>query len=665
MNKFTKRKTLIGAIYVICVLLLGLTLANDFGQTWDDAAEAFYGKEVADAYHVSMDYFRGAIYGKEVVDAYLGSMEYFRYENLSVNGSAYYLFSYWITRGLKGALPSWSDVHLRYLGNFFFFQISVLSIYSISRRLFPRSIAAFISLLYFTQPLLFGHAFINHKDGPFLSMFALAISLGLAMADRFTTSQVRSSPADDIQYALQRNSFIQLSVTLRTNWERSSIKQKVSIATLFLITAALLMDLFQTHLIMRLAAMVVEDAYFDQSLTLIDRAFDLFAQNQSLTSVQEYVLKTQRIINRFTLLALAASGFTLLHLGWRIIGRRKFNVFGGRHWLFLASAAAVGLATAIRIAGPIAGLITSFYLIIKYRTWKTFLLLIPYWGIAGFVTYIFWPALWSNPLSTFMELVSGTANFATIDVLFLGRVFSSNALPWSYFPLLTIYESTIPLLLLVVIGSLAVSSAFRSMQRDEKRILFVLCFWFGIPLTMNIFLHFPNYGNARHYLFSLPPLFILAGYSFQWIFHKIKNRAVVITLTLLVIFPGVWSIAKLHPYEYIYFNNLAGGIPGAWRKFDLDYWCISYKEAIEYLNDTAPFASRVVVWGPIQSARTFAREDLILLDDSDKVAYPEYTLACDRLLFSEDFFPSFNVLHQVNESGAILSEIKVAPDLIK
>ena len=35
----------------------------------------------------------------------------------------------------------------------------------------------------------------------------------------------------------------------------------------------------------------------------------------------------------------------------------------------------------------------------------------------------------------------------------------------------------------------------------------------------------------------------------------------------------------LHPYEYVYFNQLIGGTRGAEERFETDYWATSYREA--------------------------------------------------------------------------------------
>jgi hypothetical protein len=40
----------------------------------------------------------------------------------------------------------------------------------------------------------------------------------------------------------------------------------------------------------------------------------------------------------------------------------------------------------------------------------------------------------------------------------------------------------------------------------------------------------------------------------------------------------------LHPYEYIFINRFAGGVAGAYSRYELDYWGSSFKEAAEKLQ---------------------------------------------------------------------------------
>jgi hypothetical protein len=45
-------------------------------------------------------------------------------------------------------------------------------------------------------------------------------------------------------------------------------------------------------------------------------------------------------------------------------------------------------------------------------------------------------------------------------------------------------------------------------------------------------------------------------------------------------------MVRLHPYQYAYFNNIAGGIRGAQHSFMLDYWGLAFKQAGTELRET-------------------------------------------------------------------------------
>ena len=43
-------------------------------------------------------------------------------------------------------------------------------------------------------------------------------------------------------------------------------------------------------------------------------------------------------------------------------------------------------------------------------------------------------------------------------------------------------------------------------------------------------------------------------------------------------------MVDLHPYEYLYYNSLVGGLKGAYGKHESDYWGLGYKEAVLWFN---------------------------------------------------------------------------------
>jgi hypothetical protein len=47
----------------------------------------------------------------------------------------------------------------------------------------------------------------------------------------------------------------------------------------------------------------------------------------------------------------------------------------------------------------------------------------------------------------------------------------------------------------------------------------------------------------------------------------------------------LFRMVSLHPYEYIYFNDMSGGLKKAEGRFETDYWGASYREAAIWLKD--------------------------------------------------------------------------------
>jgi hypothetical protein len=117
--------------------------------------------------------------------------------------------------------------------------------------------------------------------------------------------------------------------------------------------------------------------------------------------------------------------------------------------------------------------------------------------------------------------------------------------------------------------------------------------WVGsiaaLPVLLAVTARPHLYDGLRHLLFVLPALAVLAGVSVAASFHSGRARgykaavaALVGALTILT----ASDMARLHPYEAVYFNRLfAGGVAAASERFETDYWGSSYKEGLEWLVD--------------------------------------------------------------------------------
>lgn len=106
------------------------------------------------------------------------------------------------------------------------------------------------------------------------------------------------------------------------------------------------------------------------------------------------------------------------------------------------------------------------------------------------------------------------------------------------------------------------------------------------PLAWIVVRQTPLYNGLRHVLFVVPFLAVLAGVSLAAFLRAQRSRlarALAVAAFTVPLLVAAFDMVQLHPYEYVYYNRLlAGGLAGAADRYEAEYWCASYKEAIEW-----------------------------------------------------------------------------------
>jgi hypothetical protein len=438
-------------------VLIGFFVYRAYGLAWDEPYFYSYADALGYAYSPA-NWLRADF---DLNNSYGASGE-----DHKTRGPAYLLLARSFVYGLRAlGADSASAWHLV---NFLFFQLGVYFLYRISTRWMSQAAAFASALLFSTQPLLWGHAFINPKDPPFLIFFLASVCLGFEMVDAI----VQNTP---------------------------SKKTKILIAALFL-----------------------------------------------------------------------------------------------------------GAATSIRILGPLAGLLVLIYFIarlqlpIRWNEWKW---IFGYGLLAVIMMFLTWPYLWENPITNFLGVFRLMSDNPTnLSVLFNGQAYRAGELPLRYLPFMLATTLTEPVWILFFIG--LVVGLWRTFSRAPRHLpgeMFgssaqisaaMMLAWFLIVLAY-VFVRRPAmYDGFRHFLFTLPPVFVYIGFAFGFLLERVVFLArkrdllawLYAGLTVMLILPGIAASVRLHPYEYTYYNSFIGGTDGAFRNYETDYWLTCYKEAVERLN---------------------------------------------------------------------------------
>ena len=309
--------------------------------------------------------------------------------------------------------------------------------------------------------------------------------------------------------------------------------------------------------------------------------------------------------------------------------------------------------------GHFAGVLVGVYALSKLRREALFPIL-AYAMIGIAVCYLTWPFIWSQSVGRVFGTARLMTDFDIHMVLFQGRHLPSTDLPWQYLPTLLAIQLTLPALLLGGCGAvLAGRRILFALGQAREATVFLL--WFLVPAGAVVIAGTPIYGGFRQILFCLPPLFILGSQALEAGARQLRPPILQGVTAALLVFPGVAGIVQLHPFEYAYFNLLVGGAAGASGMHSLDYWCTSYREVVDFLNESAPKGAKVVAYGTPTTARTFARPDIDIQDRPNWRERPDYAIACREGIDDPGFFPEYRVIHEVIRAGVRFGVVKQAP----
>lgn len=520
------------AVWFVINLLIGVLVVHNYGVSVDEPNNYRYANDSLAAYTSLF----GALHQPNYDSSYDG------------HGPAFVTIVVVLIRGVQAVFPNVFEPDLWHFSYFITFQLTGLCLYWLSKRWFNQWTAWVALILFTTQPLLWGQAFINPKDIPFMFFFTLSILLGFRMVDNM---EVKPLSASDSNLGLLKSWFVELLDVLG---------------------------------------------------------------------------------NQYCILA----GIVL------------------------------GLATGVRPIAPLAGVIVIFYLFLKVRS-RAWMVAVAYFLIAGVITYFSWPYLWTAPITSYLSSLNTASGFPIRGpVLFMGNIYPTNQLPRRFFPTLLGLQLTEPVLFLILIGLVVSLYLFIKGKYREPILLFAI--WF-LPLTLWIVLsRSALYDNARQLLFLWPPLFILAAIGFDSLIPLFKSSLARVILVIALALPGIYASIHLYPYQYIYYNSLVGGVRGAYRDFELDYWAISFKESMEYLNEHAEQGATIVVIGARPIARVYARSDLIVVGPGAVEAsqgQPYYILSSTRANKDGSYCGNSEIEFSVERAGGVLSLIKkITPEQI-
>jgi hypothetical protein len=328
-------------LLLLTALLIGLLIVTDYG--------------------VSIDEPRNADVGRDALRAYSGGTEYFLHDTLAEHGSVYFMFFYATSKGLAQLFRGWSIPDGRHFTNFVTFLVGLYFFYLICLRLMRRLPALAATGLFATQPMLFGSAFINQKDIPFMVLFTGVIALGLAAGDR---RAVQQRPTEHKGLTRELSDF---GTRIGSEWKSLDRSRRRVLLIGTGMGLLVVLDLFFFGVLHRLGQSIVVSAYNGQAIGPIQSLFARIATDVYKTPLQLYLDRYEHAFSAMRILLTALVAATTVVAYTLTLPTLKGTTEGewprDRYPALVLGALLLGFAICVRQVGVFAGGLVSLYLL--------------------------------------------------------------------------------------------------------------------------------------------------------------------------------------------------------------------------------------------------------------------------------------------------------------
>ena len=206
------------------------------------------------------------------------------------------------------------------------------------------------------------------------------------------------------------------------------------------------------------------------------------------------------------------------------------------------------------------------------------------------ISWLMTPAAWREPLKYIAYVIGRSSNFAAWPgvVFFQGLI--RRPVPSSYIPIMISVTTPILVLALTLLGHItAIADLFRDLKRknltSETPYLLVCVIFIWTFLLFASFRRPILYNSWRHLYFLYGPMLILAVAAVRFLVQRAggKVRIVVVSAIALQLLVCAVVIILSHPFQYVYFNPLAGRDPA--QNYEFDYWNVSQTQVLMKLAD--------------------------------------------------------------------------------
>ena len=241
---------------------------------------------------------------------------------------------------------------------------------------------------------------------------------------------------------------------------------------------------------------------------------------------------------------------------------------------------------------------------------------LPFLLLSPLVLVLVWPLLWHDPVRHLGDWIAFHTHHVHYAWLYLGDVLRAPPFPVIY-PL-AVDALALPLPLVVLLAAALVSLVVQFVRRaitPQALLELGLAAASVLPFMLRTT---PIFGGLKHWLAFVALLVPEAAHLLVRAAEEsgFSRTRALRALSAAVLLPGLWQIARTHPYGTSAYGELAGGIPGAASLgMQRQYWSNNVTAVLPWLNARCPPNARVYFHEVnVESYRAYQQAGLLRAD---------------------------------------------------
>ena len=210
------------------------------------------------------------------------------------------------------------------------------------------------------------------------------------------------------------------------------------------------------------------------------------------------------------------------------------------------------------------------------------------------------PGWWHDPIGkivNFVQISLSREDSIRIPTFFLGKTYSFSP-PWTYAWIMTAITVPVTTLVTFMLGLLTLYRD--TANRRFNNLMLINCLF---PLFLTMLPNAPVHDGTRQFFYLFPFMAYFSGAGFHFLTErmmpamKIKKVLIPAALAIFTLYPA-YQTMRIHPYELCYYNELVGGVRGAYALgMETTYWYdVVNSKFLEILNRDIPQGAAVSMW---------------------------------------------------------------------